>query len=58
MGVQIKKIREIAASFLDQDSVTSPGDVGLSDMERRGREYVARFIEILADVDYLPKMRS
>lgn len=50
----IKKIREIAATFLDQGA--SPGEHdGLSDMERRSREYLGRFVEILADLDYMAK---
>lgn len=50
----IKKIREIAATFLVQGA--SPGCLdGLSDMERRSREYLGRFVEILADLDYMHK---
>lgn len=50
----IKKIREIAATFLDQGA--SPGDHdGLGDMERRSREYLGRFVKILADLDYMAK---
>ncbi|VUC27029.1 unnamed protein product [Clonostachys rosea] len=51
----IKKIREIAATFLDQE-VTQEG--GISDMERRNREYLAKFAEVLAKVDYTTAPRS
>jgi hypothetical protein len=52
---QIKKIREIAATFLDQE-VTGEG--GMGDMERRNREYLAKFAEVLAKVDYTTAPRS
>lgn len=44
----IQKIREIAATFLDY------GDAQLRDIERRSREYLEQFAEILANLDHAP----
>lgn len=42
------KIREIAATLLDQD------DIGVtSEHEEQSRRYVAQFADILANLDYL-----
>ncbi|KAG7112374.1 hypothetical protein HYQ45_006850 [Verticillium longisporum] len=47
----IVKIREIAATLLER----SEGSGVLSDVERRSREYIAQFVEILANLDYAPR---
>ncbi|KAM0325775.1 hypothetical protein ACHAQA_007077 [Verticillium albo-atrum] len=49
----IIKIREIAATLLER----SEGSGILSDVERRSREYIVQFVEILANLDYAPRSR-
>lgn len=53
----IKKIREIAATFLEQQSSPESPD-GLGDIERRSKEYLGRFVQILTDLDYNPTTPS
>lgn len=48
----ITKIREIASTLLERGG-ESPGPQ--SDAEKRSREYISQFVEILADLDYAPR---
>lgn len=48
---QIIKIREIASTLLERSEVAG----AQSDAERRSREYITQFVEILADLDYAPR---
>lgn len=46
---QIVKIREIAATLLDSDN-----DIGVtSELEEQSQQYVSKFADILANLDYL-----
>ena len=47
--IQIVKIREIAATLLDNDHELD----ATSELEEQSREYVVRFADILADLDHM-----
>ncbi|KAH6673964.1 hypothetical protein F5X68DRAFT_214552 [Plectosphaerella plurivora] len=47
----IIKIREIASTLLERNE----GAGTLSEAERRSRDYISQFVEILADLDYAPR---
>lgn len=52
-ALQIQKIREIAATFLD--NLGSPDSQGYSEAELRRSEYIKKFVDILAKLDYIPQ---
>ncbi|KAH7324980.1 hypothetical protein B0I35DRAFT_173055 [Stachybotrys elegans] len=52
-GSMVVKIREIAATLLEGEDECDYSKAG--DAEKRSREYLARFVEVLTQLDHAPK---